>query len=57
MEGKSGRIRLFFADHQVEYNVSLKVDCNGKMTWAYTYFSLVLVMKIGMCDLVILRLV
>ena len=28
------------------------------MTWAYTYFTtLVLVMKIGMCDLMIFRLV
>ena len=26
------------------------------MTWAYVYFSLVLVMKIGMCNLVIFQL-
>ena len=30
---------------------SLKVVCSEKMTWAYVYFSIVLVMKIGMCDL------
>ena len=31
---------------------TLKVVCNGKMTWAY-----IVVMNIGMCDLVILCLV
>ena len=37
-------------------NKHLKVDLNGKMTWAYVNFSLVLGMKIGMCNLVILPL-